>query len=160
MPENTLLNAPSLYDSDVHAWAREQTRAIAERRLADIDWANVAEEIECVGNSQRHEIRNRLRILLLHLAKWEYQPEKRKNGWIGSIGEARSRIAGVIDDSPSLRRLPADRLEWSWTRARMQAAEDMRLSLDSLPEECPYSAEQVLDDTFLPGEPRGNDLPD
>ncbi len=160
MAENTLRNAPPLYDRDVHAWAQQQTRAITERRLADIDWANVAEEIESVGNSQKSEIRNRLRILLLHLAKWEFQPEKRKAGWIGSIGEARSRIAGVIDDSPSLRRLPADRLDWSWKRARLQAAEDMRRPLDSLPEDCPYTVEQALDDTFFPGEPRCEDLPD
>jgi hypothetical protein len=39
----------SLYEADFHRWSQEQARALHERRWADVDWENVAEEIESLG---------------------------------------------------------------------------------------------------------------
>ena len=66
-----------LYDTDFFAWTQQQAAALAAGKASDLDWANLAEEIESLGKHDRREIRNRLRVLVRHLLKWEYQPELR-----------------------------------------------------------------------------------
>lgn len=150
MTETATLNAPSLYERDFHEWTRQQARAIAERRLADVDWANVAEEIDSVGRSEKHAIRSHLINILAHLAKWEHQPERRSASWQATIGNGRTHIDGAVEFSPSLRGLPGEALDWCWKHARRKAALEMRRDIESLPEACPYTAEQALDDGFWP----------
>ena len=151
MAETAIRNEPSLYDRDFHEWTRQQARAIAERRLADVDWANIAEEIDSVGRSEKNALRSHLIVLLTHLAKWDVQPERRSRSWQSSIGNARTHIEGIIETSLSLRQMPADILESAWQAARRQATMEMRKKLDALPDICPYTAEQALDYAFWPG---------
>jgi hypothetical protein len=51
----------SLYDTDVAAWAERQAVALRRRAANEIDWDNVAEEIEEVAASPKREVRSRLR---------------------------------------------------------------------------------------------------
>ncbi len=57
------------YDLDFHAWATEQAALLRTGRLSDIDAAHIAEEIEALGRSERHELTSCLSVLLLHLLK-------------------------------------------------------------------------------------------
>jgi len=61
--------------TDYVAWTEETARKVRERRFDEIDLAVVAEEIESLGSSERGEVDNRLTQLLLHLLKWNYQPD-------------------------------------------------------------------------------------
>jgi hypothetical protein len=45
-----------LYDRDYYASVKDQVDALRQRRIEDVDWENVAEEIEDLGKSQRHSI--------------------------------------------------------------------------------------------------------
>ena len=150
MAENAIKNQPSLYERDFHAWAREQARVLAERRTLEVDWANVAEELDDLGKSKQREIRNRLKVLLLHLLKWQVQPEGRKGGWAATIREQRQEIADVIDDNPSLHGEPAARIGWAYARARGLASDETGLAPDAFPATCPYGVAQVLDEDWLP----------
>jgi hypothetical protein len=38
-----------LYERDYYTWTQEQARALREHRTEELDWANVAEEIEDLG---------------------------------------------------------------------------------------------------------------
>jgi len=99
---------PAGYEQDLFAWANDQAVRLRDTRPKGIDWENLAEEIESVGRSQKAEIRNRLRVLLIHLLKWQHQPKRRSASWQSTIGEQRISIEGVIEDSPSLRRYPSE----------------------------------------------------
>jgi hypothetical protein len=137
------------YESDLHAWAREQAELLRKRAGNEIDWNNLAEEIESLGRSERQQIRSRLKILLIHLLKWRYQPDHQSNSWRASIGEARSRIGLVIEDSPSLKAFPSEAL----AAAYRSALNDMTINyLDTqdAPKACPWTIEQVLGEDFLP----------
>ena len=62
------------YDTDLYLWCERQAdllRRIAagERVNDEVDWLNIAEEIESLGKSQRRELRNRIRVVLEHLIK-------------------------------------------------------------------------------------------
>lgn len=90
------------YDDYLYAWTKEHADLLRWLAANEIDWDNLAVEIEAVGRSERREIRSRLEILLIHLLKWRYQPEWRSNSWRASISEARQRIENVLADNPSL----------------------------------------------------------
>jgi len=140
--------AMSLYDADLYEWTKEQADALRRRASNELDWDNLAEEIESFGKSHRSEIRSRLEILILHLLKWRYQPELRCGSWRGSIREARDRLEDVLDDNPSLRPYPAEHLPKAYARARAKAFEETGLL--RLPDECPWSAEEVLNEELFP----------
>jgi Domain of unknown function DUF29 len=55
------------YDADFYAWTKAQADALRRRAANEVDWDNLAEEIESAGRSDRKEIRSRLEVLLVHL---------------------------------------------------------------------------------------------
>ena len=140
----------SLYETDFYAWTQEQGARIRARAHNDIDWENVAEEIESVGRSDKYEIEHRLEVLLLHLLKWKYQPEKQKPGWLATIREQRSRLERRIEDSPSLRNFPSLVIHDAYRVARAKAEEETGIAFEVFPESCPFSVTQVMDREFLP----------
>lgn len=148
-----LLEKPGarLYESDFCAWTQQQADRIRARAHNEIDWENVAEEIESVGRGEKKELRSRLEVLLRHLFKWELQSERRKSGWYGTIAEQRAQIRYTIEDSPSLRGYPAAHVAEMYRIARMRAASEMGKNVSTIPAICPYDVENILHDEFLPG---------
>ena len=142
-------SASALYDRDFHAWAMEQAALI--RRLAPegLDVENVAEELETLGRSERREICNRTGILLVHLLKARYQPEQRKGGWDATIRIQRLELKKLVAENPSLRSAPISALVSEYETARLKTHAETGLHLDLFPQECPFTADQVLDDTFF-----------
>jgi hypothetical protein len=97
------------YDTDLLLWSERQAallrRAAAGERVNDqVDWENVAEEIESLGRSDRRELHNRVASILVHLLKLVSAPaEEPRTGWRETILEQRRRIARLLKESPSLR---------------------------------------------------------
>lgn len=149
--EATRSNA--LYERDLYEWTQQQARLLQERRFADLDLDNLVEEVRSVGGSEKREIENRLKVLIMHLLKWKYQPGRRSTGWSGTIDEQRSRLARVLAASPSLSTYPAEVFELSYLSGRLKAAKETGIDFTLFPEQPPFSIEQVLDPEFLPKEP-------
>jgi Domain of unknown function DUF29 len=145
-------NAPS-YEEDFVAWLEDQARRARRGEAGDPDLDNIAEELEGMARSDRREIRNRLIVLLIHLLKYSAQPRRRSSGWLATIGEQRSRIASVIDDSPSLKSLPGSILDQRYVDARSCAALETGLPESDLPEHCPFGVDEVLDPRWVPPRP-------
>lgn len=136
------------YDEDFFAWTQDQAEKLRARRHNEIDWDNLAEEIESVGRSDKRSIRSNLHVVLLHLLKWRFQPEKRKGGWVASIAEHRHRIVLTLNDSPSLMSFPEVALTAAYEAARREALIATGLPSAAVPLLCPYTIEQVLDPHF------------
>lgn len=141
--------APATYEGDFYAWTQEQAAQLRSARVDGLDWINVAEEIESLGRSDRREISSRLNLILVHLLKWQAQPSKRKAGW-RSVREQRHKIAGVLDESPSLAGYPKRVLAPEYAAARAMAADETGLPETSFPRACPFKVEQVLGENFRP----------
>jgi len=141
---------PTLYQTDFFAWTREQGAKLRARAHNDIDWENAAEEIESLGRSEQREIVSRLVVALLHLLKWQYQPDKRKGGWRASIWVQRYQLRKVLAENPSLAGYPGQELSQCYEAAKVAAEEETGLAFEIFPVECPYAVEQVLDDNFWP----------
>ena len=135
----------SNYATDAYGWTRSRP---LQRRANELDWDNLAEEIESLGRSERNQIESRLENLILRLLKWKYQPEWQCGSWRGSILEARHRLEDLLEESPSLRPLPAEYLPKAYARARQKTFAET--GLYRLPEACPWTIEQILDPNHLP----------
>lgn len=65
------------YEQDLNLWARQTADLLRERRWQDIDRAHLIEELEELSRSEKRVIASRLIRLLLHLLKWDYQPDRK-----------------------------------------------------------------------------------
>ncbi|WP_258591021.1 DUF29 domain-containing protein [Mesorhizobium sp. AR07] len=151
------LRAMTPYETDYAQWCAEQGALLREGRLSDLDRENLAEEIESLGRSDRREIRSRMRVLIAHLLKWEFQPGHRCHSWQASISEQRVWIEGIIKDSPSLRRYPAQSFDEAYRDALPIAIRETGLRESQFPGEPPFTPKQALDGRFWPGGPLSMD---
>lgn len=139
-----------LYETDFVEWIAQAAELLKQGKFSELDIANLIEEVEDLGRSQKQALKSNLRVLLMHLLKWQYQPRKRSGSWRGSIVEHRKRIQDALEDSPSLKNYYSSVLADSYTTAREIAAHETGCSLETFPTECSYTAEKVLDSEFLP----------
>jgi hypothetical protein len=138
------------YEEDFYAWTVEQARLLRSGELTSIDVANIAEEIESLGRSDKRAIESRLTVLLMHLLKWQIQSKMRSQSWSGTILEQRRRIEKLLRESPSLRASIDEALAEAYSDAREAASNETGLPETDFPTECPFTAEQVLSRSFLP----------
>jgi hypothetical protein len=139
-----------LYEQDFYAWANEQAALLRAGKLAAADIENIAEEIESMGRGEKRELINRLSVLLAHLLKWRFQPERRGHSWIYTIREQRLQIARHMKDNPSLHAKTAEAIADAYETAVLAAAEDSGLVEKTFPQACPFSFEQVVAEDFWP----------
>ncbi len=140
----------TLYDSDFYAWSREQAELLRSGKLAQADIEHIAEEIDSMGRTEKRELISRLTIVLLHLMEWRYQPDKRSPSWEASVRVQRNRLAGHLDDNPSLKPLLPQALASAYVDAALEAVAETGLPGAAFPEACPWTVEQVLDGGFWP----------
>jgi len=83
--------APSseLYTTDYYRWLETTVQQLRHGNLTALDVDNLLEELEDMGRSEKRLMYNNLKILLLHLLKYRYQPAMRSNRWLGSMVEHR-----------------------------------------------------------------------
>ena len=65
------------YDIGFCAWAQHQAEALRAKDWAALDVAHLAEEVDDLRKTERRAVRSQLRLILSHLLKWHYQPDKR-----------------------------------------------------------------------------------
>lgn len=138
------------YDGDVVAWANEQAALLRAGKFDRLDIEHIADEVEDVGKSEERELATRMALLMAHLLKWAFQPERRTRSWELTIAVQRKAIDKRIAQMPSLKTDLADP-EWHeivWGDAVRQAATET--GLDVFPLECPWTQAQVRDSNFMP----------
>jgi hypothetical protein len=140
------------YDEDFHAWAIQSAALIRQGRLAELDLDHIAEELESMGASDRRELLNRLQILVMHLLKYQFQPERRSKSWKLTIVHQRTAIERLLKQSPSLRRLleNPEELQDVYRKAVREAVLETDLDRCVFPLECPYGVDDMLNDEFWP----------
>ena len=143
------------YDEDFYAWTQDTAAHIRAGHWEGIDRETLAEEVEDLGVSQYNAVSSDLYQVLLHLLKWQYQPNRRVEGhsWRDSLVEHRDRIERLCTRSPSLRRQLPAMLQEEYPRARRAARYQTGLPLTTFPAGCPWPLEQVLDADFWPDAP-------
>lgn len=140
------------YETDVVAWAREQASLIRAGCFDKLDLAHIAEEIEDVGKSEQRELASRMAVLLAHILKWKFQPQKRSVSWTLTIKEQRRLLVRRLKKTPSLAPMLVDP-EWIdeiWVDAKGLAEKETGLDISTFPEVCAWAMADVLAEDWLP----------
>ena len=152
---------PTLYERDYYAWTQDQAarlrNAAAERLNLDIDFENLAGEVEDMGRGHLRAAESALARVIEHLLKLEFSPAADpRRVWRASVQIHRRHARDELDDSPSLgRRVRLEKVygdalllpEESFAKHHEEAAE--------LPPDCPYTLDQILDEDFEPANRHG-----
>jgi hypothetical protein len=126
------------YKHDRYGWAQHQAALLRAGRIAEIDAVNVAEEIDDVGGAEYDKFESALRVLFVHMLKWDFQPRRRSRSWMLTIREQRIRVAKSLRHNPSLKSVLDDVLTDAYQEAVLGAARETDLPLATFPQTCPY----------------------
>jgi hypothetical protein len=142
----------TLYEHDFYLWCLETCAALGAREFDAVDMHHLIEEIRDLGNNVRHALESDLSVVMLHLLKWQYQPERRQDSrsWERSIIEHRQRIDRLLKKNPSLKPYLTTAVVEEYPSARRLAAVETDLPRATFPEVCPWTVEQLLDHDFFP----------
>ena len=132
------------YADDYAGWVEDTARAVEEGRFHDFDRAALADEVRDLGKSERARLQSTLRILVLHLLKTKYQPEKRTGSWEATIRVQRRHAEEFLMESPSLRPGLPKLLSNTYDDARIDAANETGIDIDTFPETCEWTVEEEL----------------
>jgi hypothetical protein len=133
-----------LYEQDETAWLDSMSELVRLNRLDALDYANLAAYLSDMAARDRREVRSRLVMLLMHLLKWEHQPEQRSPSWRTTVLTQRQDLAdlagrGVLRSHA--KKIFAD----AYRDAVELAASETGLASDAFPAECPYTLEQLFE---------------
>lgn len=143
------VNQFSLYEQDFYGWTQRQAQALEQRQISELDWQHLQEEIQSLGRQEYRDLVSRLAVLLGHLLKWEFQPERRSRSWFLTIREQRRAIARHLQQNPSLKSRILEALEEGFAVGVDLALRETDLPIRTFPASCPYEWNLIMTDNFL-----------
>lgn len=146
-----------LYDQDFFAWTQQQADFLRQEAArgadTDLDFENLAEEVESLGKRDRRALTSNVARIIEHLLKLQHsKAQDPRPGWETSVDVHRSKAQKILADSPGLKSGALDSLAESYDDGRRFAIRSLRHELDpsTLPDTCPYTLEQILDRDWWP----------
>ncbi|WP_017655090.1 DUF29 domain-containing protein [Fortiea contorta] len=143
-------NSQTLYNTDYLEWIETTLEKLQSQDYTNVDWENLIAEIADMGRSERRSLKSNLIIIIVHLLKWQFQPDNRSGSWEASIIEHRRRVQEALHDSPSLQPYLENIFAECYAQAVKQAKAETSLPIESFPVESPYVLSAVINDEFLP----------
>lgn len=140
----------TLYEQDYALWLDTTCQLIQAGRLADVDIANLLEELDDMGRSEKRVLTNNLIVVLIHLLKYAYQPGQRSNSWRFTLKEHRRRLQEALATSPSLKPYFDQIFADCYRESRDLASTETGVHWENFPIESPFTPQQVLDREYLP----------
>lgn len=139
---------------DYYGWTQETIAKLRQGRLSEVNWEDLIEELESMGGSERRALESRLEVLLMHLLKWQYQPDRRGRSWRLTLKEQRIKVKRLLQDNPSLKPRFTELGVAAYESAIVAAARETDKDEETFPptfEQTGWTWEQVLDSEFYPG---------
>jgi uncharacterized protein DUF29 len=137
------------YDTDILTWSERQATLLrrvgaGEAVNAQVDWDNVAEEVESVGRSQLAAVRSLLMQALAHMLKAEAWPLSQEvPHWQAEARGFRIDAADIF--TPSMRQRIKIAEIYAKAIRRLPDTIDGQAPLP-LPTECPVTLDELLAD--------------
>ena len=140
----------SLYEYDFYARTKQQTDILKSGIFSGLDVDDLIKELQSMGASEKRELIHRLALLLGHLLKWVYQPDRRGNSWLATIEEQRLEVIDLIEDNPSFQYQLDQQFQKAYIKAILFAIKETDLPKSTFPQDPPFTLEQVLEKNYLP----------
>ncbi len=145
-----------LYDTDYQLWLDQIVAQLKAQDFSNLDLANLIEEIESLGKSDKRAISSYLMRLCEHLLKIKYWQSERKTcfkGWRLEIRNFRLQIKSILKDSPSLKTYLTENFVEAYNNGRKLLLDSSDLEPSGISEEPDFTLEQALDEDWLPWQP-------
>lgn len=144
------LELKEIYEQDFNQWLKITANLLQQKKFKEIDLDNLIIELESMGKSNKRELISRLIILIMHLLKWKYQPQKQSKSWLSTINEQRLQLELILEQNPSLKREIEQIITQRYEKARKMASQETRLDLQLFPSENPFNLTEILAEDFFP----------
>jgi hypothetical protein len=131
------------YEADLYGWVEDQVVLLKAQEVGSIDASHIMQELEDLGRTEFNKVVSALRVILLHLLKWDHQPQRRSRSWANSVRIQRQRLADELEDSPSLKARIGKAIARAYRNAINDASSETGLAVEAFPETCPYSWEYI-----------------
>lgn len=151
MAQQTVETLAALYETDETAWLERTAELLRAGRLSEVDTQNLAEYLTDMAKRDRREVFSRLVVLLAHLLKWQFQPDRRSRSWLLTILEQRQELEGLAGQGV-LRQHAETVLPEAYQYAVERVVVETGLSPKDFPATCPYSLDQLLSRDLLTDE--------
>jgi hypothetical protein len=153
-------SAHTTVERDFHAWLLEQAALLRKKRFNQLDWSNIAEELEAMASAERRELLRRLATIFEHFLKMEYEPEvRRERGRKTTIAKTRTGIEQILEQSPRLKGQLEEFAQRAYGDGCRHAGTDLGLTRrqweKTFSRTSPWTVKQILDDDFFPSPPKG-----
>ncbi len=122
-----LQESRSLYEQDILLWVEDTVAKLKAGDFQNLDIANLIEEVESLGISQRKELLSRLVTLIEHILKRLYVDIPNDfNGWERTVRNQRSDLELLLKAAPSLKNRWDDSFTEAWQIARKKVSKEYR----------------------------------
>lgn len=147
--ETKIRNLKQLYENEYDRWLTEMVKLLKNRDLENLDYDNLIEELEALGRSEKNAVKTLLLQIIVHLMLyqfWQLDKERNANHWAAEIITCRVQLEDKL--TTNLRNYLADELPKIYQNALLIVQKKTQIT--SLPEQCPYSLDQLLDKHWFP----------
>ncbi|WP_013320402.1 DUF29 domain-containing protein [Gloeothece verrucosa] len=149
--QNPTFNYPSsLYERDFYQWLMITIKLLQDRSFEQIDLDNLIKELEGTARRTQNTLKSNLRVLLMNLLQYQYQPSVRSESYQSIVIKHRLRLQEIFSDCPSLKFYVAEVFDECYGHGRQLAASQTNLPLEIFPEICPFTQEQILNIDYWP----------
>jgi Domain of unknown function DUF29 len=138
------------HDEDFYGWAMANASLLKQGKYQEVDMDKIIEELEEMGRSEKYQLINRFSILIAHLLKWQFQHEMAGHSWKCTIKDQRNKIGRLIQENPSLKSKIAEAISHGYIDAVILASKETGFPENHFPAKCPYTFNQIMDETFFP----------
>lgn len=136
-------------DKDFHGFLQEAANRLSGKEYTDEDINEVVDYLLENFSRDKAEIRSKITLLIIHLIKWKYQPERRSLSWQRTIFTQRVEVENILGASKNLRNYAEDEFLAILDRSKSIAASETGkafIKKEDMPE---LSLNNILDDAFV-----------
>ncbi|MGB5595928.1 MAG: DUF29 domain-containing protein [Crocosphaera sp.] len=143
------LSLSELYEQEYDQWLEETVKLLRSRQLEQLDYENLIEELEVLGRSEKNAVKSLLLQVIIHLLLlqfWTKERERNANHWSAEIITFRVQLEDRL--TTNLRNYLMSELDNIYDNACLIV--NKKAQLTNLPEESPYSLDQLLQKDWFP----------
>lgn len=149
MTVTTKINLKELYELDDYLWIQETVKLLKEKQFNQLDLANLIEELEDLGSEKKLAVKSLLEQIIRHLLLLEYWHTEyghNSNHWEAEIISFRVQINDRM--TTNFYNYLSENLSSIYSKALKYVQKKSRI--DTFPQECPYTLDQLLDEDWFP----------
>jgi hypothetical protein len=144
----TTTNLKQLYETDDNLWLEETIELLKQKQFNQLDLENLIEELISLGKRDLAKAKSLLRQIIIHillLQHWQVEYERNHRHWIGEIKTFRYDLNNHLTTNL------INKLQDDLDNIYQSAVDFVQIKTDLtiLPENCPYTIAQLLDDNYL-----------